>query len=187
MITSIRTTSTTTNDLDPFAARVKALETILTEKGLIDPAAVDAIVETYEHKVGPRNGRPRGGQGLVRSGVCPDWLARDATAAIRLARLHRPPGRAHAGGVQQPKTPTISSSARSAPATRWTVFGVPPVWLQGAALLPQPGVIKIRAGCWPSSDWCCPEATASGCGFHRRTALKHGGGRCRPVEDGRSE
>ena len=44
------------NDLDPFAARVKALETILTEKGLIDPAAIDAVVETYEHKVGPRNG-----------------------------------------------------------------------------------------------------------------------------------
>ena len=36
--------------------RVKALEQVLTEKGLIDPAALDAIVETYEHKVGPHNG-----------------------------------------------------------------------------------------------------------------------------------
>jgi len=40
---------------DP-ALRVKALETILTEKGLIDPAALDAIIDTYEHKIGPRNG-----------------------------------------------------------------------------------------------------------------------------------
>ena len=36
--------------------RVKALESLLTEKQLIDPAAVDEIIETYEHKVGPRNG-----------------------------------------------------------------------------------------------------------------------------------
>lgn len=40
---------------DP-ALRVKALETILTQKGLIDPAALDEIIETYETKIGPRNG-----------------------------------------------------------------------------------------------------------------------------------
>src|SRR5476651_1968832 len=39
-----------------LALRVKALETLLVDKGLVDPAALDAIVETYEHKVGPRNG-----------------------------------------------------------------------------------------------------------------------------------
>ena len=38
------------------ALRVKALESLLVEKGLVDPAALDAIVETYEHKVGPHNG-----------------------------------------------------------------------------------------------------------------------------------
>src|SRR5215467_6590910 len=36
--------------------RVKALESLLVEKGIVDPAALDAIIETYEHKVGPRNG-----------------------------------------------------------------------------------------------------------------------------------
>src|SRR5258708_7685433 len=40
---------------DP-ALRVKALESLLVEKGLVDPAALDAVVDTYEHKVGPRNG-----------------------------------------------------------------------------------------------------------------------------------
>ena len=39
-----------------LALRVKALETLLVDKGLVDPAALDAIIETYEHKVGPRNG-----------------------------------------------------------------------------------------------------------------------------------
>ena len=39
-----------------IALRVKALESLLVEKGLVDPAALDAIVDHYEHKVGPRNG-----------------------------------------------------------------------------------------------------------------------------------
>ena len=41
---------------DDTALRVKAIESLLVEKGLVDPAALDAIVEYYEHKVGPRNG-----------------------------------------------------------------------------------------------------------------------------------
>ena len=44
------------NRYTDMQARVKALETVLTEKGLVDPAAIDAIVETYETRVGPRNG-----------------------------------------------------------------------------------------------------------------------------------
>ena len=40
---------------DP-ALRVKALETLLTRKGLIDPAALDAIIDTYQNKIGPKNG-----------------------------------------------------------------------------------------------------------------------------------
>lgn len=66
---------------DPMTLRVKALETVLTEKGLIDPAAIDAIVETYEHKVGPHNGA----RVVARAWSDPDyarWLAEDATAAI---------------------------------------------------------------------------------------------------------
>src|SRR5262245_43396414 len=40
---------------DP-ALRVKSLESLLVEKGLVDPKAVDALIDTYEHKIGPRNG-----------------------------------------------------------------------------------------------------------------------------------
>src|SRR6187455_3750990 len=44
------------SELSETELRVRALETILTEKGYVDPAALDAIVETYETRVGPRNG-----------------------------------------------------------------------------------------------------------------------------------
>ena len=46
------------SELSETQRRVRALETILTEKGYVDPAALDAIVEAYETKVGPRNGAP---------------------------------------------------------------------------------------------------------------------------------
>src|ERR1700694_474728 len=44
------------SELSETQLRVRALETVLTEKGYIDPAALDAIVEAYETKIGPRNG-----------------------------------------------------------------------------------------------------------------------------------
>src|ERR1700710_240832 len=64
-----------------LALRVKALETLLVEKGLVDPAALDAIVETYEHKVGPRNGA----RVVARAWIDADYRERlmtDATSAI---------------------------------------------------------------------------------------------------------
>ena len=64
-----------------MTARVRALETILVEKGLIDPAAVDAIIDTYEHKVGPRNGAAVVAKAWSQPDFA-DWLRRDATAAI---------------------------------------------------------------------------------------------------------
>ena len=53
--------------LSPMDLRVRALESILVEKGYVDPAAIDALVEMYEIHVGPRNGRAGGGAGLGRS------------------------------------------------------------------------------------------------------------------------
>src|SRR3569623_1746916 len=69
------------NELDPFAARVRALETILTRKGLIDPAAIDVIVDTYETKIGPRNGAKVVAKAWSDAAFA-EWLKRDATAAI---------------------------------------------------------------------------------------------------------
>jgi hypothetical protein len=63
------------------ALRVKALESLLVEKGLVDPAALDALIDTYENKVGPRNGAAV----VARAWADPDYQTRlldDATAAI---------------------------------------------------------------------------------------------------------
>ena len=49
-------TTITSSELSEMQLRVRALETILTEKGYVDPAALDAIIETYETKIGPHNG-----------------------------------------------------------------------------------------------------------------------------------
>jgi nitrile hydratase len=67
--------------LSDVALRVKALESLLTEKGLVDPAALDVIVEAYEKKIGPRNGA----RVVARAWSDPAYKARlmnDATAAI---------------------------------------------------------------------------------------------------------
>ena len=67
--------------LSDTALRVKALESLLAEKGLVDPAALDAIVETYEKKIGPRNGA----RVVARAWIDPTYKSRlqmNATAAI---------------------------------------------------------------------------------------------------------
>src|SRR3954467_14878037 len=67
--------------LPEIALRVKALESILVEKGYVDPAAIDAIVETYETKIGPRNGA----RVVAKAWSDPAYLARlreKATDAI---------------------------------------------------------------------------------------------------------
>ena len=64
------------------ALRVKSLESLLVEKGLVDPAALDAVVDTYEHKVGPRNGA----RVVARAWVDPAYKARllsDGRIALR--------------------------------------------------------------------------------------------------------
>jgi nitrile hydratase len=61
--------------------RVRALQSLLVEKGYLDPAALDVIIETYEHQIGPHNGA----RVVARAWDEPafmEWLLRDATAAI---------------------------------------------------------------------------------------------------------
>src|SRR5215510_764717 len=73
------------------ALRVKALESLLVEKGLVDPAALDVLVDTYEHRVGPRNGA----QVVARAWVDPAYkqrLLEDGTAAIAELGFSGPQG-----------------------------------------------------------------------------------------------
>src|SRR4051812_28261686 len=69
------------SELSEPELRVRALETILTEKGYIDPAALDAIIEAYETRIGPHNGA----RAIARAWVDPDFrqaLLADASAAV---------------------------------------------------------------------------------------------------------
>lgn len=114
------------NHLDPMTARVRALETILTEKGLIDPAAIDVIVDTYETKVGPRNGA----KVVARSWVDPDfrrWLAEDATAAIASLGFTGRQGE-HMQAVFNSPTEHNLVVCTLCSCYPWSVLGLPPVW-----------------------------------------------------------
>ena len=114
------------NHFSPTEARVRALETILTEKGLIDPAAIDAIVETYETKVGPRNGA----RVVARAWRDPDfadWLRQDATAAIASLGFTGRQGEHmqavfNTGDTHNLVVCTLCSCYP------WSVLGLPPVW-----------------------------------------------------------
>ena len=129
------------NDLDPFAARVKALETILTEKGLIDPAAIDAVVETYEHKVGPRNGARVVAKAWIDKDFA-EWLARDATAAIASLGYTGRQGEHMQAVFNTPDSHNLIVCTLCS-CYPWTVLGVPPVWYKAPAYRSQ-AVINPR-------------------------------------------
>jgi nitrile hydratase len=119
------------NHLDPMDARVRALETILTQKGLIDPAAVDAIIDTYAHKVGPQNGAAV----VARAWTDPafrDWLARDATAAIASMGFSGRQGE-HMQAVFNTPTQHNVVVCTLCSCYPWTVLGLPPVWYKSPA------------------------------------------------------
>jgi nitrile hydratase len=114
------------NELDEMTARVRALETVLVEKGLVDPAAVDAIIDTYEHQVGPRNGAAV----VARAWVDPsfaDWLARDATAAIALMGYAGRQGEHMVAVFNGPEAHNLVVCTLCS-CYPWPVLGLPPAW-----------------------------------------------------------
>lgn len=119
------------NSLDPMTARVLALETILTEKGLIDPAAIDAIIERYEHQVGPRNGA----RVVARAWTDPayaEWLTRDATQAIADLGFSGRQGEHMRAVFNTPDTHNLVVCTLCS-CYPWSVLGLPPVWYKSPA------------------------------------------------------
>ena len=114
---------------DP-ALRVKALESLLVAKGLVDRAALDELIDTYEHKVGPRNGARVVARAWTDSGY-KGRLLTDADAAI--AELGY-------GGMQGEhmvvveNTPTVHNIVVCTLCScyPWPVLGLPPVWYKSA-------------------------------------------------------
>uniref|UniRef100_A0A7C1NXY1 nitrile hydratase n=1 Tax=Agrobacterium albertimagni TaxID=147266 RepID=A0A7C1NXY1_9HYPH len=119
------------NRYSDMEARVRALETLLTEKGLIDPAAIDAIVETYETKVGPRNGA----RVVAKAWADPafaDWLTRDATAAIASLGYTGRQGEHMRAVFNTPDTHNLVVCTLCS-CYPWSVLGLPPVWYKAPA------------------------------------------------------
>ena len=114
---------------DP-ALRVKALESLLVEKGLVDPAALDVLIDTYETKIGPRNGA----KVVARAWLDPEYKAQlldDASAAI--AEL----GFTGRGGEDMQvveNTPAVHNMVVCTLCScyPWPVLGLPPVWYKSA-------------------------------------------------------
>ncbi len=118
------------DDGTAMALRVKALESLLVEKGYVDPAALDRIVETYEHKVGPRNGA----QVVARAWTDPEfrrWLLDDATAAIATYGFT---GRQSEHMVALENSPDVHNVVVCTLCScyPWGVLGLPPVWYKSA-------------------------------------------------------
>jgi nitrile hydratase len=113
------------------ALRVKALESLLVEKGLVDPAALDVLVDTYEHRVGPRNGA----RVVARAWVDPAYkqrLLEDGTAAI--AELGFSGGQGEKLTVVE-NTPSVHNVivCTLCSCYPWPVLGLPPTWYKSAA------------------------------------------------------
>ena len=114
------------SDLSPMAARVRALETVLTEKGLIDPAAIGVIVETYETRIGPRNGARVVAKSWVDAAFR-DWLTRDATAAIASLGFTGRQGEHMRAVFNAPGQHNLIVCTLCS-CYPWSVLGLPPVW-----------------------------------------------------------
>src|SRR5881396_40481 len=125
--------------------RTKALESLLVEKGLVDPAALDALIDTYEHKVGPRNGA----RVVARAWVDPAYKARlleDASSAIaELGYM----GRQGEDMVVLENTPKVHNLVVCTLCScyPWPVLGLPPVWYKSPpyrsrAVLDPRGVLR---------------------------------------------
>jgi nitrile hydratase len=112
------------------ANRVRALEAILTEKGLIEPKALDALVDTYEHKIGPRNGA----KVVARAWVDPAFKQRlltDATAAIKELGFSGLQGE---DMVVVENTPDVHNLVVCTLCScyPWPTLGLPPNWYKSA-------------------------------------------------------
>jgi nitrile hydratase len=115
---------------DP-ALRVKALESLLVEKGLVDRSALDALVDTFEHKVGPRNGARVVARAWLDAGYKQRLLADAASAIAELGFTSRQ-GEHMLAVENGPKVHNLVVCTLCS-CYPWPVLGLPPVWYKSAA------------------------------------------------------
>jgi nitrile hydratase len=110
--------------------RVRSLETVLSEKGYIDPAALDAIVEAYETRIGPHNGA----QIVARAWIDPQFrktLLEDATGAVNAMGNVSPVG-SHLIAIENTDATHNMVVCTLCSCYPWEVLGLPPTWYKSA-------------------------------------------------------
>src|SRR5450432_1166866 len=118
------------SELSETQLRVRALETVLTEKGYIDPAALDAIVEAYETRIGPRNGAVVVAKAWTDPAFKKALLA-DATKAVAsLGHMSRVGD--HLVAVENTPARHNMIVCTLCSCYPWEVLGLPPVWYKSA-------------------------------------------------------
>jgi nitrile hydratase len=118
------------SELGDMDLRVRALETVLTQKGYIDPAALDVLIDTYQTKVGPRNGA----RVVAKAWTDPafrDWLLKDATAAIASLGYTGRQGE-HMVAVANTDAQHHMVVCTLCSCYPWPVLGLPPTWYKSA-------------------------------------------------------
>lgn len=118
------------SELSDMDLRTRALESLLVEKGYVDPAALDALVDLYETRIGPRNGA----RVVAKAWADPDyraWLERDATGAIASLGYSGRQGEHMRLVVNTPATHNLVVCTLCS-CYPWPVLGLPPVWYKAA-------------------------------------------------------
>ena len=118
------------SELGEMDLRARALETVLTQKGYIDPAALDLLIDTYQTKIGPRNGA----RVVARAWSDPafaDWLQRDATEAIASLGYSGRQGEHMVAVFNTPQRHNLVVCTLCS-CYPWPVLGLPPTWYKSA-------------------------------------------------------
>ena len=144
------------SELGEMDLRLRALETVLTQKGYIDPAALDVLIDTYQTKIGPRNGV----RVVARTWADPafrDWLLRDATGAIASLGYSGRQGE-HMIAVENAPTQHNMVVCTLCSCYPWPVLGLPPTWYKSAPYRAR--AVKDPHGVLADFGVTLPEGTA---------------------------
>ena len=118
------------SELSDMQVRVRSLETVLAEKGYVDPAALDAIVEAYETRIGPHNGA----QVVARAWSDPQFreaLLEDASQAVNTMGNVSPVG-SHLIAIENTEATHNMVVCTLCSCYPWEVLGLPPTWYKSA-------------------------------------------------------
>lgn len=143
------------SELGEMDLRVRALESVLAQKGYIDPAALDALIDTYQTRVGPRNGA----RVVARAWVDPafrQWLLADATAAIASLGYTGRQGE-HMVVVENTDELHHMVVCTLCSCYPWPVLGLPPTWYKSAPYRSR--VVKDPRGVLADFGTALPEST----------------------------